>query len=62
MYARQAVEIMEDRGFTPEQIRQFFAVYPDKGSDYTEDMIDLFEYSVNLPVIEENHPDMYRKI
>ncbi len=53
---------MEDRGFTPEQIRQFFNVYPDKGSDYTEEMIDLFEFSVNLPVIEENHPGMYRKI
>ena len=62
MYARQATEIMEDRGFTPEQIRQFFAVYPDKGSDYTEDMIDLYEFSVNGPVLESNHPDMFREI
>ena len=62
MYARQATQIMEDRGFTPEQIRQFFAVYPDKGSEYTEDMINVFEASANGPVIEYLHPDSWKKI
>ena len=61
MYARQAIEIMESRGYTPKQIEQFFAVYPDKGDQYTEEMIDTFEYSVNGPVLSKNHPSSYRK-
>ena len=62
MYAWQITEIMEKRGFTAEQIRQFFNVYPDKGDGYTEEMADAFEYSVNCPVIEENHPSSYTLI
>ncbi len=50
MYARQITEIMKKRGFDDEQIRQFFGVYPDKGNEYTVDMLDSFEYSVNKPV------------
>ena len=60
MYARQATKIMEDRGFTREQIRQFFSMYPDKGNEYTEEMIDTFEYAANGPVLAENHPSSYR--
>lgn len=61
MYARQAIEIMENRGFSPRQIDQFFAVWPDKGRDYTVEMIDQFEFSVNGPVMGRNHPELYRK-
>ena len=52
MYARQITEIMKKRGFDDEQIRQFFGVYPEKGNDYSVDMLDRFEYSVNGPVID----------
>lgn len=62
MYARQITEIMKKRGFDAEQIRQFFGMYPDKGKDYTIDMLDRFEYSVNGPVIEEIHPISYQEI
>ena len=62
MYARQITEIMKKRGFDDEQIRQFFGVYPDKGNEYTVDMLDRFEYSVNGPVIEEIYPSSCRKI
>ena len=62
MYAREITEVMEDRGFSPKQIKQFFNVYPDKGNDYSVEMVDTFEYSVNGPVIENNHPSTFRKI
>ena len=54
MYAREITEVMEDRGFSPKQIKQFFNVYPDKGNDYSVEMVDAFEYSVNGPVIDSN--------
>lgn len=62
MYAREITEVMEDRGFSPKQIKQFFNVYPDKGNDYSVEMVDSFEYSVNGPVIEKKHPSTFRKL
>lgn len=53
MYAREITEIMEDRGYMPRQIEQFFNVYPDKGDAYTVEMVDTFETSVNGSVFDE---------
>ena len=61
MYPLQAIDIMERRGFTRKQMAQFFHMFPDKGSEYTEAMIDCFEYSVNGPVLSENHPNLSKK-
>ena len=54
MYAREITEVMEDRGFSPKQIKQFFNVYPDKGNDYSVEMVDSWSSSTvsSLPVPE----------